>query len=241
MSGVADGQLAFERQVAAFLGSMAEEIPAGRYSAPRTMIARAHARVAATIVGAVLLLAAIGVGGAIIVHALQTAVGSAASAANLNGAQGSAGTRTNGRLGSAANPIGQGLWGAGQSRSYLGASAPGQYSAGLPGDIGPGRPWLTPGRGWDQSTDGSRPYGRPHGEGLGGFGGGDGGQSGNSPPIFGGGFEPPAGALVGSVPNAGTASVDVHGPADPATAATPKAHGRTDGTGGGRHRDRDRD
>jgi hypothetical protein len=241
MNGMADGQLAFERQVAAFLGSMAEEIPAGRYDAPRSMIARAHARVAATLVGAVLLLAAIGVGGAMIVHALSSAIGNAASAAV--GPRGSANAGSDWRLGAAAGSNSEALWGSSRSRRYLGASAPGHYSDGLPGDIGPGRPGFPPRYARERAAEGSSSYGRPQGDGLGGFGESHGGKSGDGP-VFGGGpsggFEPPGGWIPGSALGTGLASIQIGGPMGPSTAASPAHHGRKHATDRGRARWKER-
>ncbi len=229
MSGMADGQLAFERQVAAFLGSMAEEIPDDRYTAPRSMIARAHARVAATVVGAVLLLAAVGIGGAMLVHTLSSVVGRAAPYSSANGAHGSA-------VGSSLRPgvIGgsdaQSLWAASQSRRYLGASAPGQYTDGLPGDIAPGRQGIVAAEGRGRTAEDSRTYGRPHGDGTGGFGTSEGGKSGYSPPVFGGGssggLEPPGGWMPGTALGSGLDSVQPDAAPGPLPAVPPAPDGR---------------
>jgi hypothetical protein len=239
---MADGQLAFERQVAAFLGSMAEEVPAGRYTAPRSMIARAHARVAATVVGAVLLLAAIGVGGAMIVHALSSVMGSAASSAAVGGTQGSVNGGSNLRTGAIAGSSGQSLWSTSQSRHYLGASAPGRYTDGLPGDVGPGRPGFTAGDVRERATDGSNSYGRPQGDGLGGFGRSDGGKSGYAPVLPGGpsgGLEPPP-WIPGSVLGGGIASIEPGGWSGPSAAIVPQRAGQRHATHHQRRRARDR-
>ena len=63
--------IGFERQFVAFLGSMAEEVPASGYRAPRSMLRRANARAAGTIVAAVLALALLALGSVLMVRALR--------------------------------------------------------------------------------------------------------------------------------------------------------------------------
>jgi hypothetical protein len=243
MSGVADGQIAFERQVAAFLGAMADEIPDGRYSVPSGMIGRARMRVATTILGAVLLLAAAGVGGAMVIHALRAAIGSASAFVPSDAQNGSAGAGSNWSLGAAgAGSAGGAGWTGGRSQRYLGISAPGRYVAGLPGDLGPGR-W-GPGARYvrDRTPTRSAPIGRLRGEG--GFGGSEHGGSGwvpIPPPIISGGLTGSSGGGWFPGGPGGGMIATVGAPVGPATAKNAAHHGHhSKDSGRGRDRGRDR-
>jgi hypothetical protein len=68
-----EGQVSFERQVAAFLGSMSEEIPAGRYAPPRTMLRRANVRMTGTLGMAALAIGLICLGAVLLNRSLDAA------------------------------------------------------------------------------------------------------------------------------------------------------------------------
>jgi hypothetical protein len=65
--------VSFERQVAAFLGSMSEEVPAGRYAPPRTMLRRANIRMTGTLGLAALAVGLICLGAVLLSHSMHGA------------------------------------------------------------------------------------------------------------------------------------------------------------------------
>jgi hypothetical protein len=69
-----EGQMSFERQVAAFLGSMSDEVPAGPYAPPRSMLRRANARMSGTVAVAALGIALLCLGGVLLSRALHDAI-----------------------------------------------------------------------------------------------------------------------------------------------------------------------
>ncbi len=208
MSRAADGQLAFERQVAAFLGNMAEEIPAGRYAPSRTMLTRAHTRVAGTIVAAVLMLAALGVGGALLLRSVHgSAFGFFRNGSAGSNTDTSADTATPGAIGSGSdgwlNAAGtESQFGSG----YVASGYPGQYGGVFPNDLGPRRRGVGSGDdGGVLGERGSRSFGAGGRFGNGGLDepGGPGGSGWLPPPVWGGAngggavFGPPGGWGVG--------------------------------------------
>ncbi len=105
-------QLSFERQVAGFLGSMADELPGGRYTPPRRMLSRARVHMTVNLAAAALVAGAIVLGLLLAGRALLTTDG-APPLAPLIGGAGAIG-QTDGRgIGSASQAIGDGYFGQG--------------------------------------------------------------------------------------------------------------------------------
>jgi hypothetical protein len=224
----AEGQLSFERQVAAFLGSMAEEIPSRAGNPPRAMLGRARIRTASTIGTSALLVAGLLVAAALVVHALngRSSFGLQTGGEPTYGSAGVAGASTSAdSLGHhvAAWLRGPGGTGGGVGRGYLGSGEEAIWFGQAGGEGGGQEAGESKVSGRDQlgdrfgrlGKDGSGRVGGSGGFGGPGRPGGHGsGDSGWIPPIWGGGAAlngglPPAGwgAEIGSVPPGGPAPV----------------------------------
>ena len=223
----------FERQVAAFLGGMAEELPSGRGVPPRAMLRRAHVHMTATAVAGAVFVAITIVLGTLATRGLLGGHGSF-PAPSLIGGAGLLGDGTNGGRGT-------------NGRGTLGAiaGAPGQL-AGVEGSYersavrsGPdGGSWGGPAA---RGPKGRVASGRTQQSGTGGDASGGGRDTGGT------GWEPPPiwiGGSAGSFPPAPDPGLPSFGGVGGAIGDGVAPSGdakRTGPHGGHRHHRRDRD
>jgi hypothetical protein len=205
-----EGQMSFERQVAAVLGSMSEDVPAGRYAPPRTMLRRANVRITGTLAAAALAIGLICLGGVLLTRtahgsahlggrvreSTDVTIGAQAAAYAADSISGAAAGWADGTLSSHSKALGVGgVGGFTQAGGYRSGGSVGGPSGDdwLKGSGGSRGPWIGP-PGGDRGSGGGS--GGGPGGGSGDPGGGSGGAGGGGGP---GGEEPRGGHHGGGI------------------------------------------